>query len=143
MKASLCLLAISVSLLAQDKPDKFEYWPGASYDPTIPTEKHVIGHDAGERVTRPEDIVRYLEALAAACPHQMRVFDYGKTWEGRRLIYCAISSESNMRRLDEVRTEMKQLADPRRTSAADAKKIMARMPAVLWLAYGVHGNEIY
>jgi hypothetical protein len=82
MKASLCLLALGVSLLAQDKPDKFEYWPGASYDPTVPTEKQVAGHDPGDRVTRPEDIVKYMEALAAARPHQMRVFDYGKTWEG-------------------------------------------------------------
>src|SRR3984893_7866821 len=142
MKAFLCLLLSSVSILAQDKPDKFEYWPGASYDPSVPTEKQVVGHDAGERITRPEDIVKYMEALAAARPHQMRVFDYGKTWEGRRLIYCAVSSEANIRRLDEIRSGMKQLADPRKTSDADAKKIMARMPVVLWLAYGVHGNEI-
>jgi hypothetical protein len=142
MKASLYWLAISVSLLAQGRVDKFEYWPGASYDPSVPTEKQVIGHDPGNRVTRPEDIVKYMEALAAARPHQMRVFDYGKTWEGRRLIYCAVSSEANIRRLDEIRGGMKQLADPRKISDADAKRIMARMPAVLWLAYGVHGNEI-
>jgi zinc carboxypeptidase len=142
MKASLCWLAISVSLLAQGRVDKFEYWPGASYDPSVPTEQQVIGHDPGNRVTRPEDIVKYMEALAAARPHQMRVFDYGKTWEGRRLIYCAVSSEANIRRLDEIRGGMKQLADPRKISDADAKRIMARMPAVLWLAYGVHGNEI-
>jgi hypothetical protein len=142
MKVFLCSLAIGVSLLAQDKPDKFEYWPGASYDAGVPTEKQVTGHDPGERVTRPEDIVKYMEALAAARPHLMRVFDYGKTWEGRRLIYAVVSSEANIRRLDEIRAGMKQLADPRKTSDADAKRIMARMPAVLWLAYGVHGNEI-
>jgi len=139
MKSSIILLALSVSLAAQDK---FEYWPGASYDPGVPTEKQVIGHDPGDRVTRPQDIVKYMEALAAARPHQMRVLDYGKTWEGRRLIYCAVSSEANIKRLDEIRAGMKQLADPRKTSDADAKRIMARMPAVLWLAYGVHGNEI-
>ena len=133
------MLAFGVSLCAEDK---FEYWPGASYDPSVPTEIQVIGHNPGDRVTRPEDIVKYMEALAAARPREMRVFDYGKTWEGRRLIYCAVSSEANMRRLDEIRAGMKQLADPRKTSDAEAKRVMARMPAVLWLAYGVHGNEI-
>ncbi len=139
MKACLALFAISVSVLAQDK---FEYWPGASYDPNIPTEKQVLGHDPGERVSSPEEIVKYMEALAAARPHQMRVFDYAKTWEGRRLIYCVVSSEANIRRLDEIRSGMKQLADPRKTPEAEAKRISAKMPAVLWLAYGVHGNEI-
>jgi len=139
MKASIALLAISVCLVAEDK---FEYWPGASYDPGVPTVRQVSGHHPGDRVTRPEEIVKYIEALAAARPRQMRVFDYGKTWEGRRLIYCIVSSEANVRRLDEIRSGMKQLADPRKTSATDAKTIIARMPAVLWLAYGVHGNEI-
>jgi hypothetical protein len=142
MKAPLCLLAISFSLSAQDNRKPFEYWPGASYDARLPTMKQVVGHDPGERVTRPEDIVKYVEALAAARPRQMRVLDYGKTWEGRRLIYCVVSAESNIGRLDEVRAGMKQLADPRKTPDADAKRIMARMPVVLWLAYGVHGNEI-
>ena len=87
------LLAVSV-LPAQDKQSKFEYWPGASYDPAVPTLQKAAGHDPGDRITRPEDILKYVEALAAARPQQMRVFDYAKTWEGRRLVYCAISSEA-------------------------------------------------
>ena len=121
------LLAICFCLSAQDK---FEFWPGASYDPSVPTEKQVLGHDPGDRVSSPEEIVKYMEALAAARPRQMRVFDYAKTWEGRRLIYCALSSEANLRRLDEIRAGMKQLADPRKTPEAEARRIMTRMPAV-------------
>ncbi len=122
--------------------DHFDYWPGATYDPGVPTEKQVLGRDPGQRISTPEEIVRYMEALAAARPRQMRVFDYGKTWEGRRLIYCVVASEANLRRLDEIRTGMQRLADPRKTPDAEAKRIMSNMPAVLWLAYGVHGNEI-
>ena len=139
MRLFIAFLAINVSLIAQDR---FEYWPGATYDAGVPTEKQVLGRDAGERISTPEEIVRYMEALAAARPRQMRVFDYGKTWEGRRLIYCVVSSEANIRRLDEIRAGMQRLADPRKTPDAEAKRIMASMPAVLWLAYGVHGNEI-
>src|SRR5260370_20553433 len=96
MKASIALLALSVCLVAEDK---FEYWPGASYDAGVPTVRQVSGHHPGDRVTRPEDIVKYMEALAAARPRQMRVFDYGKTWEGRRPIYCVVSSGADIPRL--------------------------------------------
>src|SRR5207249_1361614 len=34
------------------------------------------------------------------------------------------------------------IADPRKTPDAEARKIMAGLPAVVWLSYGVHGNEI-
>ena len=54
MRTALCLAAMAGALLAQPK---FEYWPGASYDPAVPTLKQAIGHDPGERITRPEDIL--------------------------------------------------------------------------------------
>src|SRR5215469_10388002 len=124
MKFCLTFLLSALCLCADAK---FEYWPGAAYDPSVPVEKQVIGHDPGERVSSPEEIVRYMEALAAARPKQMRVFDYGKTWEGRRLIYAAVGSEANIRRLDDIRAGMKRLADPRKTPDADARKIMSNL----------------
>ena len=120
----------------------FEFWPGATYDPAIPTLKKIAGHDPGERITPHRDIVRYMEALASAAPARVRLFDYGRTWQDRRLIYVAVGSEANIRRLDEVRAAMKRLADPRSTPEAEAKKLMAGLPAVVWLGYGVHGDEI-
>ena len=143
MRLFIALLALAVSLATPlAAQDRFDYWPGATYDPGVPTEEQVLGRDPGQRISTPEEIVRYMEALAAARPRQMRVFDYGKTWEGRRLIYCVVASEANIRRLDEIRAGMQRLADPRKTPDADARRIMSNMPAVLWLAYGVHGNEI-
>src|SRR5579884_2651147 len=139
MKLAPLVLALSVAALSQTK---FEYWPGASYDPSVPTARKVLGYDFGERIARPEDIIRYLQALAAAEPGRMKVFDYGKTWEGRNLIYAVIGSEANIRRLPEIRAAMKKLHDPRRTPSAEAQKLMAGLPAIIWLAYGVHGNEI-
>ena len=70
------------------------------------------------------------------------MFEYGKTWEGRELVYAAIGSEENIRRLAEIKAAMHKLYDPRRTPAAEAQKLMQGLPAVIWLAYGVHGNEI-
>lgn len=136
----LCLATIlcAVAVSAQ----KFEYWPGAVYDPAIPTARSVFGHDLGDRILRHADLVRYLETLANAAPRRMKMFDYGKSWEGRKLVYAAIASEENIRRLPEIKAGMQRLYDPRKTPAAEARKIMANLPAVIWLAYGVHGNEI-
>lgn len=119
----------------------FQFWPGASYDPAIPTIRQVLGHEPGERITPAEGLVRYLEALAAASP-RLKVLEYGQSWEGRKLVYAAIGSEANMKRLPEIRAGMQKLADPRKTSAAEAEKLIQGLPAVVWLAYGVHGNEI-
>ncbi len=134
--ASLLLFALSAAA------QKFEFWPGAKYDPAIPTVEKVLGHEAGIRIAPHADIMRYFEALAAASPSHMRVFEYAKSWEGRRLIYVAISSEANIRRLDEIKAVQKRLADPRKTPAAEAKRLIAAQPATLGLSYGVHGNEI-
>ena len=40
-----------------------------------------------------------MEALSAAAPARMKMFEYGETWEGRKLYYAAIGSEANIRRL--------------------------------------------
>ena len=138
LRWSVLLLAIA-PLYAQ-KP--FEFWPGTSYDSKIPTFHQVLGYDAGDRVTSSEGIVRYMQALASAAPNRLKMFDYGETWEGRKLIYAAVGSEANIRRLTEIRAQMQRIADPRKTPEADARKIMAGLPAVVWLSYGVHGNEI-
>lgn len=128
--------------VAGEAQEKAEFWPGASYDPSIPGHQAILGYGPGERITSPANIVRYLESLAGAAPRRMKVFDYGKTWEGRRLIYAAIGNESNMARLEWLKASMQRLADPRKTPPAEAKKLMADLPAVVWLGYGVHGNEI-
>jgi len=139
MKKACLLLAFALTAFAQAK---FEFWPGANYDAAVPTPKKVLGYDFGDRISSHANIVRYLQALAAAAPNRMKVFEYGKTWEGRELVYAVIGSEANIRRLPEIRAAMQKLHDPRKTPQAEAQKLMAGMPAILWLAYGVHGNEI-
>ena len=120
----------------------YEFWPGTRYDASVPTLEKIAGHRHGERITAPEDIVRYLRALAEARPAQMRVWEYGRTWENRPLIYAVIGSEANLRRLDEIRAGMQALADPRKTKPPEADRLAESLPAPVWLAYGVHGNEI-
>jgi hypothetical protein len=137
MRTVFCLLLLALPAAAQ-KP--FEFWPGAEYDPRIPTHRSVLGHEPGERITNHDAILRYLNALAAASP-RLKTFEYGESWQGRKLVYAALGSEANIRRLPEIRAAMQRLADPRKTPAAEARKLIANLPAVVWLSYGVHGNE--
>ncbi len=139
MRIAALLLASALLLGAQTK---FEMWPGATYDPAVPTPKKVLGYDFGDRVSSHANIVKYMNALAAAEPNRIKVFEYGKTWEGRELIYAVIGSEANIKRLPEIRAAMERLHDPRKTPPAEAQRLIANMPAILWLAYSVHGNEI-
>ena len=46
-----------------------------------------------------------------------------------------------MARIEEIRENNLRLADPRKTPAAEARAIIENEPAIIWLAYGVHGNE--
>jgi hypothetical protein len=129
---------LALPLFAQ----QFEFWPGAQYDSSIPTIRQVLGYDPGERIASPEEICRYFDALQKAAPERVRIFEYARSWEGRRLIYAVIASAGNINRLDEIKASMQKLYDPRKTTPEEAHKLIESMPLVLNLSYGVHGNEI-
>ena len=128
-----CLFALVILPVALAQP-KLEFWPGTQYDPAIPTFQKVLGYGPGERISSHANLMRYMEALAQVAPARMKVFEYARSWEDRKLVYAAIGSETNLRRLDAIKAAMQKPGDPR--------KNLAGIPAVLWLGYGVHGNEI-
>ena len=136
----ISFLLIGLSLLAQKK--SVDMWPGAQYDPAIPTVKKTIGFEIGERIASHANLMKYFEALAVAQPNRVRLVEYAKTWEGRKLIVAMVGSEANMKRLPEIQAGIKKLADPRKTNDAEAARLIGNLPAVVMLAYGVHGNEI-
>ena len=84
---------------------------------------------------------RYLVALRDAGTGRMKLLSYGETYEGRKLYLAVFSAPENLARLDEIKADIRRLADPRTTAPAEAERIAKRSPAVAWLSYGVHGNE--
>lgn len=131
-RAACSLLALSLALgaapaLAQQNP---------------PELLAVVGHDSGERITRSADVRRYFEALRAANPDRMVMGDYAQSWEGRPLFWAAVGSPRNIARLDAVKAATNALADPRKTSPEQARALINDTPAIVWMAYSVHGNEI-
>jgi hypothetical protein len=122
-------------------PDWLLPVPELERDPAIPTLRDVAGHAWGEDVSNYAEIERYLRALVAAAPDRARLQVYGKSYEGRPLHLLIISSPENLKRLEGIRKDNLRLADPRGTRPEEADALAARAPAVVWLAYCVHGDE--
>ena len=136
--AALALLAAAASAQPQ-VPLAIDYAVEgtAGYDPSVPTPQEVLGYTIGERHTRPEEVVRYVEAVAAASP-RVEVGFHGTTYEGRRLVHATVSSPQNLARLDAIRAANLRLSeDPESVSDAD----LAAQPIVVYQGYSVHGNE--
>lgn len=136
---------VSIALLLLFLPglvyaQRLEFAPGARYNAAIPSLKTVCGYDFGERITPPEDIVRYLQALAAAAPDRTRLVKYAETWEARPLYAIIIASAERMRRIDEIRSGLQRIANPSPSGNVDG--LIRDLPVVVALLHGVHGNEI-
>jgi hypothetical protein len=136
MLGTLALLA-----LVQFAEPGQELWPGTQYDPAIPTLEELVGHGFREEITAPDDVVRYVEALAEAAPERMRLIRYAESWEGRPLVAAAISSPERMARLDEVLGGLARLSAAE-LPQAEAEALIAELPVVTALMHGIHGNEI-
>lgn len=113
-----------------------------SYDRSVPTPRSVLGHDIGERITPPEEIVRYIRALAEAVPHKTHLVEYGRTWEGRPLVMLAIGSPQRMARREGIQRGLARLADPRGLGRDEEEALIRELPVVTALLHSVHGNEI-
>jgi hypothetical protein len=138
---ALALALVVVPPAAAQQADE-PFWPGARYDPAIPTLRQVLGHDPGAEITPPEQIGRYLQALQKAAPTRARLFEYARTWEGRPLWLFVVGSADRIARLDQVKADLQRLADPRGVPQAEQDRLVREAPVVVWLAHGVHGNEI-
>ncbi len=137
---ALAATIVTASAAAQTADEPF--WPGAQYDPKIPTLQQVVGHQPGAEITTPDQVGAYLRALTQAAPERTRLVEYARTWEGRPLWLLVVGSAERMARLDEVKADIKRLADPRGLPAAEADRLTATLPVVVWFVHGVHGNEI-
>jgi hypothetical protein len=134
--ATLALLAFPSLALTQHR----YAGASASYDPAVPAPRASLGYEVGDQFTPHHRILRYLEQLAATS-RRIRVDTLGVTAEGREIVMATLSSERNLARLADIKADAKRLADPRSSSEATRRSIVARQPSIVWLGYTVHGNE--
>ncbi len=104
------------------------------FDARIPLPKDVVGLAVGERHWYHHEIVRYLDALAESSPRMLALGEYARSHGGRSLVSYAITSETNLARLDAIEATRAKIIDP------DANLEIDDLPAVIHLMYGIHGN---
>jgi hypothetical protein len=110
----------------------------------VPTPEAVLGDVAGAPGILPysKDVYRYMRLLEKATP-RVKVFSIGTTEEGREMIAVAVSSEENLRRLDENLARLAKLADPRtiQMNDAEADRIVAQATPVYYITGTIHSPE--
>jgi len=91
----------------------------------VPTPLKFFGRIVGTpgELTYAKDIHRYYEALDAASD-RVKMWKIGQTEEGRDMVILAIADAAVIRDLDRYRGMLKELTDPRRTSAARAQELL-------------------
>jgi hypothetical protein len=125
-------LFVLVALLAQ-----------AQTSTTLPTPGSIFGFEPGtdRKLADYDQIVRYFRALDAATD-RVKLFEIGKTAEGREMILSAISSEANMARLDRYREIARRLADSRGLTDEQARTLAQEGRTIVWLDMGLHATEV-
>src|ERR1041384_6622022 len=109
----------------------------------VPSPKDVLGHHIGapKKLTYYADILKYYRALAAATP-RVHVLSIGKSDEGRELVVVFVGSDESMKNLEQYRTYLGQLADPRKVTDVQAKAIIAKAKPIYHLMGGLHSGEV-
>jgi hypothetical protein len=133
--AAALLILLSGSVVAQ----KFEFFPGGTYDASVPTPQSVLGYQIGDYHTNYAGLERWLGALKSS--NRVRVIANGWSIEHRPLFLVVISSPENLARLEAVKEAMRKLADPRAINDAEAERIITSMPAVAWMNHANDGDE--
>jgi zinc carboxypeptidase len=108
----------------------------------IPTPKDVLGYHIGApyKLTYYADILKYYRALAAATP-RVKVESIGTSDEGRELVVVWVSSDENIRDLQQNRDNLAKLADPRGLSPERIKQLIATTKPQYHFMGGLHSGE--
>ena len=104
-----------------------------SIDQSILSPKDYLGYELGLRFTSHHKILEYLNYLTEKSSGRIKYINYGETYENRPLTTYTISNIENIKNLDQIFKKNIEL-----TKSPEQK---STVPSIVWLAYGVHGNE--
>src|SRR5438093_5237879 len=80
-------------------------------------------------------------ALAAKSP-RVKVLPIGKTDEGRDFVVVFVGSDESIKNLEQYRTYLAQLADPRHLTDEQAHDVIAKAKPIYHLIGGLHSGEV-
>ena len=138
----LALVSLTLAAPARAQEKAFDFYAFGPYVDGVPRPEAVLGYAIGARHSYHPQMETYMAALAASpVKGRVKLEQYGTSYEGRKLWLVFISSEANIARLEEIRTAIARLRDPRTLNEAEARRIAAATPAIGWMNYGNDGNE--
>ena len=108
----------------------------AAAQTNVPTPDEFLGYGMGERFTPHHRILAYFDELAKKSS-LVTIEKIGETYEHRPLVLATITSAKNRAALETIRRNAATLA----RGEGDVDAIVKDMPVIVWLAFGVHGNE--
>jgi hypothetical protein len=110
--------------------------------PGIPMPKDVLGYHIGApgKLTYYADSLKYYRALAAATP-RVKVETIGKSDEDRELVVVWVSSDENMKNLQQNRENLSKIADPRGLSQDEIRRLIENTKPNYHFMGGLHSGE--
>ncbi len=103
------------------------------FSQTIKSPSQFLGYELGTRFSRHHQVVAYFKYVSTTL-NNVKLEKYGETNEHRPLYLSFISSEENIKNLDNIRkNNLSQTGILEGKSTNDV--------AIVWLSYNVHGNE--
>lgn len=93
-----------------------------------------LGYAIGEKFTYHHRVLDYFRYIAASSPN-VKLEEYGSTYEDRPLMVAYVGAEENINNLEEISRNNLQRAGVAEGEAPEEG------PAIVWLSYNVHGNE--
>jgi hypothetical protein len=131
------LPAVTLPGLKYDAP----FFPNATYNKDVPTPDSLLGFPVGSRPANHGQIESVIKAIAAKSP-RVKLVEYARSHEGRALYYAVISTPERLKDLDALKADYALLADPRKADAAKIDALANKLPALAWMAYVIHGDEM-
>jgi zinc carboxypeptidase len=109
----------------------------------VPTPKSYFGHEIGadRTVLDWDKVVSYFQELSKTSD-RIRVQELGKSTEGRPFLAAVIAAPETLQHLDRYLAIQQQLADPRRTTPAQAEPLFAQGKAIVLITCSIHASEI-
>src|SRR6056297_1052679 len=133
------IFAFSYPAASQLLNDRFTFDDELNYNEGIESPAEFLGYQPGEEYSHHYQLGAYLKHLAQASD-RVELVTYEQTYEGRDLWLAIITSEENHANLEQIRQNNLRLADVS-LSDSEAAELINEHPAIVWLSYGVHGNE--
>ena len=135
----------SIEAIAHDttEPRFMSQW--VSYVPessSVPSPTKFLGHIAGAKgeLLHTQQLYSYYRELARTSK-RVKVEVIGKSEEGRDILLVAISDESSIQNMDQLKAASAALADPRKTSPEQAEQIISTAKPFYYFNGAIHADE--